>query len=71
MFNEFNLSDDEIIKIIKDYKPLIINASIINDRYDEDLAQEIQIEIFRYLSKNRNIICVIILLDLQDLGQKH
>lgn len=55
MFNEFNLSDDEIIKIIKDYKPLIINASIINDRYDEDLAQVIQIEIFKYLSKNRKI----------------
>lgn len=53
MFNEFNLSDDEIIKIIKDYKPLIIEASIINGRYDEDLSQEIKIEIFRYLSKNR------------------
>lgn len=55
MFNEFNLSDEEIIKIIKDFKPLIINASIIKDRYDEDLAQEIKIEIYKNLRKNRKI----------------
>lgn len=55
MFNEFNLSDEEIIKIIKDYKPLIINASIINVGYDEDLAQEIKIEIYKNLRRNRKI----------------
>ena len=55
MFNEFNLSDEEIIKIIKDYKPLIINASIINGGYDEDLAQEIKIEIYKNLRRNRKI----------------
>ncbi len=55
MFNEFNLSDEEILKIIKDYKPLIINASIISDSYDEDLAQEIKIEIYKNLRKNRKI----------------
>lgn len=55
MFNEFNLSDEEIIKIIKDYKPLIINASIINGGYDEDLSQEIKIEIYKNLRRNRKI----------------
>lgn len=55
MFNEFNLSDEEIIKIIKDYKPLIINASIISGGYDEDLAQEIKIEIYKNLRRNRKI----------------
>lgn len=55
MFKKFNLSDEEIIKIIKDYKPLIITESIINGGYDEDLAQEIKIEIYKNLRKNRKI----------------
>lgn len=45
MFNNFNLSDEEIMKII--------NKSIINDRIDEDLMQEIKFEIFKNLIKNR------------------
>ena len=53
MFNNFKLSDEEIIKIIEDYNPLIIRKSIINDKVDEDLAQEIKVAIFRELSKNR------------------
>ena len=53
MFNNFELSDEEIIRIIKDYNPLIIRKSIINDRIDEDLTQEIKVAIFRKLSKNR------------------
>lgn len=53
MFNNFNLSDEEIMKIINDYNPLIINKSIINDRIEEDLTQEIKLEIIKNLSKNR------------------
>jgi len=53
MFNNFNLSDDEILKIINDYEPLIIKYSIINYKYDEDLNQEIKEFIFKFLSKNR------------------
>ena len=55
MFNNFNLSDEEIMKIIEDYKPLILNKSMINNRLDEDLNQEILIKIFKVLSMNRNI----------------
>ena len=53
MFNNFELSDEEIIRIIKDYNPLIRRKSSINDRIDEDLTQEIKVAIFRELSKNR------------------
>lgn len=53
MFNEYNLSDAEILKIIKDYENLINKNSIVNGRKDEDLQQEIKLLIFRYLSKNR------------------
>lgn len=54
IFNNYNLTDEEIIKIINDYKPLIINKSFINHKFDEDLCQEIKIKIFKSLSKNRN-----------------
>lgn len=53
MFNNFNLSDKEILKIIEDYQPLIIKYSTINFKFDEDLNQEIKFLIFRILSKNR------------------
>lgn len=53
MFNNFNLSDQEIIKIIEDYKNLISSKSLINGKIDEDLVQEINFFIFRILSKNR------------------
>ena len=53
MFNNFNLLDEEIIKIIKDYKNLIYKNSIINGKLDEDLQQEIKLLIFKVLTKNR------------------
>ena len=53
MFNNFNLSDEEIIKIINDYNPLIVRESILNAGIDEDLIQEIRMEIIRALKKNR------------------
>ena len=42
MFNNFNLSDKEILKIINDYRNLINKNSIINGKIDEDLQQEIR-----------------------------
>lgn len=54
MFNNFDLKDEEIIKIIQDYKPLILNKSMINHKLDEDLNQELIIKIYKVLSKNRN-----------------
>lgn len=53
MFNNFNLSDREILKIIDDYKNLINKKSVINGEIDEDLQQEIRLMIFKILSKNR------------------
>ena len=52
MFNNFSLSDNEILKIINDYKNLINKNSIVNGKVDEDLQQEIYILIFKVLSKN-------------------
>ena len=53
MFNNFNLTDQEILKIIDDYKNLINKYSMINGKIDEDLGQEIRLFIFQVLSKNR------------------
>lgn len=53
MFNNFDLSDEEIMKIINDYEGLIVSKSTINYKFDEDLNQEIKLLIFKVLSKNR------------------
>jgi len=53
MFNNFNLTDNEIMKIINDYEPLIRKNSEVDNRFNEDLYQEIKIHIFNVLSKNR------------------
>ena len=53
MFNNFNLSNQEILKIIYDYTNLIDKYSEINGKIDEDLQQEIKFFIFKILSKNR------------------
>ena len=55
MFNNFTLTDEEILKIIADYKPLINNKSYINGDFDEDLNQEIKIYIWKVLSKNKKM----------------
>lgn len=51
MFNKFNLSDEEIAKIIKKYEKLIIKKSQFNEKLNEDMSQEIRIEIGKNLSK--------------------
>lgn len=54
MFNNFNLNDDEILKIINEYKPLIDSKSYLNGQFDEDLNQEIKLYIYKVLSgKNK------------------
>ena len=43
MFNNFDLSDQEILKIIEDYKNLINKNSVVSGSFDEDLQQEIKL----------------------------
>ena len=54
MFNDFNLTNKEISKIINDYDPLIRKKSTKDNKFDEDISQEIKLLIFKKLSKNRN-----------------
>ena len=53
MFKDFNLSDDEVLDIIKSYKNLIDKNSMINFELNEDLKQEIILNIYINLTKNR------------------
>ncbi len=53
MFNNFNLSDAEVLEIIKNFEPLIIKESTVKYKFDEDLNQEIKLKIFRVLTQNR------------------
>ena len=54
MFNNFNLSNEEILKIIENYDNLIRKYSYVNGVFDEDIEQEIKLKIFCALSRNRN-----------------
>ena len=53
MFNNFNLDDVEILKILDDYNPLITSMSKLRNGIDEDLMQEIKYMIYKTLTKNR------------------
>lgn len=53
-FNNYNLSNLEIEKILKELDSIIKQASKINGQIDEDCEQKIRIAIFNKLSKNRN-----------------
>lgn len=53
MFKDFNLSDDEVLQIIAEYKNLIDRYSRINGNVDEDLKQEIVMNIYKTLTRNR------------------
>ncbi len=53
MFNNFNLDDVEILKILDDYNPLITSMSRLRNGIDEDLMQEIKYMIYKTLTKNR------------------
>lgn len=53
MFNNYCLEDNEVLEIIKKYTNLINRNSLVNGRFDEDLRQEIVINIYTSLTKNR------------------
>lgn len=52
-FNNYNLSNEEIEKILKDFRPDIKRASKIDGKIDEDCEQKIMIAIYQKLSRNR------------------
>ncbi len=55
MFNNYNLSDDDVIEIINRYENLINKYSRItkDEPIDEDLRAEIIKKIYTALTKNR------------------
>ena len=53
MFKNFNMSDDEVLTIIKEYENLINKYSYINGEIDDDLRQEIILYIYKDLTRNR------------------
>ena len=53
IFKNFNMTDDEVMEIIYTYDNLINKYSRINGKIDEDLKQEITVEIYKTLTKNR------------------
>ena len=53
LFNNYNLRNDEIEKILKDFRQDIKRASKIDGKIDEDCEQKIMIAIYQKLSRNR------------------
>ena len=53
VFNNYTLSNDEIEKILKNFRSDIKQASKIDGILDEDCEQKIMIAIYQKLSKNR------------------
>lgn len=53
IFKNFNLTDDEVMEVIRTYDNLINKYSKINGKVDKDLKQEITMEIYKTLTKNR------------------
>lgn len=52
-FNNYNLSNEEIEKIIREFRPAIKRASKLNGIVDEDCESKIMITLFEKLSRNR------------------
>lgn len=53
MFNNYNLTDNDVLEIIEKYSKLINKYSILNGDINEDLRQEIIITIYIKLTANR------------------
>lgn len=53
MFNNFNLTDEEILYLFEKYDPLINKESKIKFQFDEDLKQEIKLYLYKILTKGR------------------
>lgn len=52
-FNNYNLSNLEIEKILNEFEPMIRQASKIKGQIDKDCEQKTRIALFNKLSKNR------------------
>lgn len=53
LFNNYNLSNEEIERILKEFRPEIKRASKIDGKINEDCEQKIMIAIYQKLSRNR------------------
>lgn len=53
VFNNYSLSNDEIEKILGDFRNEIKRASKLNGEINEDCEQKIMIGIYKKLSRNR------------------
>lgn len=53
LFNNYNLSNEEIERILKEFKSEIKRASKVEGRINEDCEQKIMIAIYQKLSRNR------------------
>lgn len=54
-FNNYSLSNDEVTKILKEFRDEIRVSSVIFGRYNEDCEQEIRLQIYKALTKNKKI----------------
>ncbi len=52
-FNCYSLTDDEVSKILKDFESVIIEKASNKGKRNEDCEQEIRIQIYKALTKNR------------------
>ena len=53
MFNNYDLTDDDVMDIINKYNNLINKYSVMNGIVDYDLKQSIVKDIYLKLTKNR------------------
>lgn len=53
LFNNYNLSNEEIERILKEFRSEIKRASKVEGRINEDCEQKIMIAIYQKLSRNR------------------
>ena len=52
-FNNYNLTDAEVSKIIKQFGKLIREKSFVLGKYNEDCEQEIKLQLYKTLTKKR------------------
>lgn len=53
MFNNFDLTDQDVLDILEEYDNLINRYSKVNGSFNEDLKQFIVMTIYEKLTKNR------------------
>ena len=54
-FNNYSLTDEEAAFVIKQFDGFICEKSLIYGFFNEDCAQEIRLQLFKTLTKNRKI----------------